>query len=383
MSGNIRQLKYGQWLVRVEAGRDPVTGRRIQKSKTVSGSKRDAKKCLQDLQAEVARTPIPSSTMSLNDLCEKWIESPTKSGRPRQPTSVYNTRHRYDRYVRPLIGSMRICDLKRGDVCGLYDQLSVQNLSPRTIHHVHSELRSMLNWAWRRELVAENVVLRAEAPSVPLGEIVAPEREVVQAHLEILQYSDPDLELALVLSATLGLRRSELAGLRWGHVDLDKGILRLREGITHVPGTGFTTTTTKTGVHGQADYELHELHLDRLRLQRQKLEDRARESSVQLTENPYVFSSDPFHAVPIRPDSLGQKLRRHCHAHPDLPVLTLKMLRTYTSSEVYGTGADETTAAAILRDRPETTARHYRAARRSSLRSATHLIAENLLLKNS
>jgi integrase len=123
-------------------------------------------------------------------------------------------------------------------------------------------------------LVAENVVLRAEAPSVPLGEIVAPEREVVQAHLEILQCSDPDLELALVLSATLGLRRSELAGLRWSHVDLDKGILRLREGITHVPGTGFTTTTTKTGVHGQADYELHELHLDRLR--RQRLESTAK-----------------------------------------------------------------------------------------------------------
>jgi hypothetical protein len=128
---------------------------------------------------------------------------------------------------------------------------------------------------------------------------------------------------------------------------------------------------------------LHELHLERLRLQRQQLENRALESKVQLIDDPYVLSSDPFHAVPIRPDSLGQKLRRHCLAHPHLPGLTLKMLRTYTSSEIYGTGADETTAAAILRDRPETTARHYRAARRSSLRSATHIIAENLLRKNT
>ena len=379
MSGNIRQLNNGHWLVRVEAGRDPVTGRRIQKSKSVFGSKRDAKKCLQDLQAEVARTPIPSSTMSLNELCEKWIESPTKSGRPRQPTSVYNTRHRYDRYVRPSIGSMRICDLKRGDVCGLYDQLSAQNLSPRTVHHVHSELRAMLNWAWRRELVAENVVLRAEAPSVPLGEIVAPEREVVQSHLRILHANSPDLELALVLSATFGLRRSELAGLRWSHIDLEKGVLRIREGITHVPGTGFTTTKTKTGVHGQADYELHDLHLERLLEQRGELENRALTAGVELPEDPYVFSSDPFHAKPIRPDSLGQKLRRHCQANPELPALTLKMLRSYTSSEVDGTRADETTAAAILRDRPETTARHYRAARRSSMRSATHVITENLL----
>jgi len=66
-----------------------------------------------------------------------------------------------------------------------------------------------------------------------------------------------------------------------------------------------------------------------------------------------------------------------------LPYITLKMLRTYTSSEVYGTGADETTAAAILRDSPETTARHYRAANRSRMRDATNVIVENLLLKNS
>ncbi len=64
MSENIRQLRNGQWLVRVEAGRDPVTGRRIQKSKSVAGSKRDAKKALLDLQAEVQRTPVPSSTMT-------------------------------------------------------------------------------------------------------------------------------------------------------------------------------------------------------------------------------------------------------------------------------------------------------------------------------
>jgi hypothetical protein len=87
--------------------------------------------------------------------------------------------------------------------------------------------------------------------------------------------------------------------------------------------------------------------------------------------------------TPIRPDSLGQMLRRHCLANPNLPYITLKMLRTYTSSEVHGTGADETTAAAILRDSPETTARHYRAANRSRMRDTTNVIAENLLIAST
>lgn len=379
MSGNIRRLENGKWLVRVEGGRDPHTRRRIQKSRTVAGSKKVAQRALHDLQLEVAKTPIPSSTMTLNELADLWMNSPTKGGRPRQPTSVYNTRNRYDRYVRPLLGSTRLCDIKRGDVCVLYDDLSSRDLSPRTVRHVHSELRAMLNWAWRRELVAENVVLRAEAPSVTPGVIVAPEREIVQAHLDILQQSSPELELCLVLSATLGLRRSEIAGLRWSHIDLERGIAHIREGITCVPGHGFTTTATKTGVQGHADFELHELHVERLRQQRALLDTRARQSNVRLAHDPYVFSSDPLHTEPIRPDSLTQKLRRHCLRNPQLPPLTLKMLRAYASSEVYGTGADETTAAAILRDRPETVALHYRKARRAQMRNATHTIAENLL----
>lgn len=383
MSGSIRRLKNGKWLVRIESGRDPVTGRRLQKSRTVDGTRRDARKALEELRREVLMKPVPTSTMTLNELFEVWIETPTKNGRARQNTTVYNTRKRYNRHVRHSIGDRRLCDLKRADVCNLYEDLALKRgLSPRSVHHVHAELRAMLNWAWKRELIFENVVLRADAPSVPLAPIVAPERHEVQAHLEILRELDPQLELALVLAATLGLRRSELAGLRWSHIDLEQGILRLREGVTHIPKKGFTTNDTKTGVHGHADFELHEHHLERLRRHRSALESRAKQSGVQIGPDAYVFSADPFHQKPIRPDSLSQKLRRHCLTHPQLPQLTLKMLRSYTSSEVFGTGADETTAAAILRDRPETTARHYRAARKDRMRQATHIIVENLLSKD-
>jgi integrase len=383
MSGNIRQLKNGRWLARVEGGQDPLTGRRIQKSKTITGTRSDAKKVLQELQLEILRSPVPSTTMTLNDLFDIWITSTTKGGKQRAPTSVYNTRNRYNNYVLNSIGVRRLCDLNRGDVCSLYDQLLAKKLAPRTVGHVHSELRAMLNWAWRREFIVENVVLRAEAPSVPVVQIMSPERQAVQSHLMIIQQNNPSFALALVLSATLGFRRSELAGLRWKHIDLERGVLHLREGITNVPGFGFTTTNTKTGVHGHADYELHELHVERLRMHRAILEQRANQSNVQLSDDAYVFSADPFHSVPIRPDSLGQMLRRHCLANPDLPYITLKMLRAFTGSEVYGTGADETTAAAILRDSPETTARHYRAANRLRMRDATNVIAENLLITGS
>jgi integrase len=52
MSGGMRQRQPVVWEVRLEAGRDPVTGRRRQISQSVKGTKRDAQKVLNELAAK-------------------------------------------------------------------------------------------------------------------------------------------------------------------------------------------------------------------------------------------------------------------------------------------------------------------------------------------
>ena len=59
--------------------------------------------------------------------------------------------------------------------------------------------------------------------------------------------------------------------------------------------------------------------------------------------------------------------------------MTLRLLRRYGVSDLAGTGVDEVTASAILRNGPETARRHYQAVRHDHLRSATLGIAERLL----
>jgi hypothetical protein len=53
MSGSIRQLKNDYWLLRVDQGRDPLTGRRIQASKTVSGNRKAAERALDELKFSI------------------------------------------------------------------------------------------------------------------------------------------------------------------------------------------------------------------------------------------------------------------------------------------------------------------------------------------
>ena len=196
--------------------------------------------------------------------------------------------------------------------------------------------------------------------------------EAVQNHLEILQEQDPEIALVVRLAATIGLRRNEIAGLRWEHVDLDKGLVSITEGITVTPGEGASVTSTKTGHHGHGVLSIDEGLVAMLRDTRERLEKVAADLGEDVPSDAYVFSSDPLHEKPINPDTLTKRLRNHMDRHPEIPSFTLKDLRAFTATMLEATGADITTAQAVLRHASgQTTMRHYRAARMDRVRGAT------------
>jgi integrase len=195
--------------------------------------------------------------------------------------------------------------------------------------------------------------------------------ETVKAHLEILQ-EDPETALAVRLAATIGLRRNEIAGLRWEHVDLDKGLVSITEGITVTPGQGASVTSTKTGLHGHGVLSADEELVAILRDTSERLEKVAADLGEDVRSGAYVFYSGPLHEKPIKPDTLTKRLRRHMDRHPEIPSFRLKDLRAFTATQLHAEGADVTTAQAVLRHQsPQTTLRHYRAAQMDLVRSAT------------
>ncbi|MBT4188237.1 MAG: tyrosine-type recombinase/integrase [Gemmatimonadales bacterium] len=195
--------------------------------------------------------------------------------------------------------------------------------------------------------------------------------ETVQEHLEILQV-DPETALVVRLAATIGLRRNEIAGLRWEHVDLDKGLVSITEGITVTPGQGASVTSTKTGLHGHGVLSIDEELVTMLRDTRERLEKVAADLGEGVPSDAYVVSSDLLHRTPINPDTLTKRLRNRMGRPPEIPSFTLKDLRAFTATQLHAEGADVTTAQAVLRHQsPQTTLRHYRAAQMDLVRGAT------------
>ena len=145
--------------------------------------------------------------------------------------------------------------------------------------------------------------------------------ESLQEHLQILQEQDPEIALAVRIAATIGLRCNEISGLRWAHIDLDRGLVAISEGITTITGPWAAVLSIDEGL------------VARLRDTRELLENVAADLGEDVPSHAYVISSDPLHRTPINSNNmLNKRLRSHMDCHPELPLFTLKDLRAFTQA---------------------------------------------------
>lgn len=388
MPGSIRERKPGVWTVRVDAARNPRTGERVQINETVYGTKRQAQKRVAEMAARYHGRVVQSGTITLDELFERWIAAPARGGTARAETTRYQERKRYQRHVSPVIGDRDITSIRAVELTSLYDDLlqgaevggELRNaLSPKSVHRVHEQLRAMLAWAKRRELLDENPAERADCPGISLIPPQAPTLRAVEAFLKHLWKNDLELWLAIRLTATLAMRRSELLALRWSDVDLKQSQVRIEHGLVKIPTKGFIETETKTGQSATATFKIDVELRDALSKHLKRQKESAKELEVDFLAEGFVFSSDETGIKPWHPDTLTSRVSRERQKVKAASGITLKSLRAFVASELEAEGADVTTAQAVLRHRTATTTtRYYRAARYERVRQATENLGKRL-----
>src|SRR4051812_40502146 len=73
MRGGLREKTPGVWEVRVESGRDAVTGKRRQVSRTVRGTKREAERVLNALVLDADQGRHTGTSATFKELSEQWL----------------------------------------------------------------------------------------------------------------------------------------------------------------------------------------------------------------------------------------------------------------------------------------------------------------------
>ena len=343
--GSVRQLPSGtfRWQITLGFGQD---GKQILKY-GVAESRQLAERAKSQAVADRDRGLLPMpSRITLNDWLPKWLDGKAPSLAPK---TIANYRYLTERHLRPLLGEKRLQDLKPSDVRSAYQALAQRGYSRSLLHQMRVILKGALHEALLDEVVSRNVAEVARLPSFKRTR-VARALDQGEARRFLAVAHEQRLGVLFEFVIATGLRRGEVCALSWKNVDLNVGILRVRENLTVVNGQA-TLGVPKT------ESGIRDLHLapETVTLLRRHREQQAAEFPFA---SPHVFTNRA--GARLYPDSLT-KISGRIAVKAGLGTVRFHDLRHTYASLMLSQGVPmEVVSEKLGHSRPSTTADIYR-----------------------
>jgi integrase len=194
--------------------------------------KKDADRRHDEVRVDVRKgthTPVNKS-ITVEKAAEDWIRYIELEGREATTVEQYQTH--VDLHIVPRIGREKLATLTAPRIEALRDEL-LEALSRAMARKVLTSVKSILKDAQRRGNVAQNVAAgvlvkkdkRTENVKLKIGVDIPTTQEVAA----IINAAKARWRPLLITAAFVGLRASEIRGLRWKDVDLKKGEVHVRQ----------------------------------------------------------------------------------------------------------------------------------------------------------
>ncbi len=214
-------------------------------------------------------------------------------------------------------------------------------LSSRSIRHTHALLDAMLRWAVRLEITFRNVAASVEPPKRSHKPAQPYERD--EAQRLITEAATTRHGAMIVFAFETGLRRGELAGLKWTDVDVEQRAATIRGAIGQVPKRSWYKATKTERV---ARIALSDHAIEALRAQRALQAADKREAGALYDDQGFVFA--PAGGGMPSPGSITHAVRRIL-TKAGIQGRGVHAMRHSTGSWLIRSGVDVRTVAAILR----------------------------------
>lgn len=236
-NGTIRQRKDGRWEARITVGRNPSTGKQIQKSiygKTQAEVSRKLRELCKEVDDGIYKEPVK---YTVKDWAEIWLNEYTSNLKPltvKQYTTYINNR------IVKNMGSVKLTRLDTPIIQRFYNQLTKEGLSPVTIKNIHSILHSMLETAVEVGYMRTNPSNICKLPKSEKKQIKPLENADISKLLEALK--GDKYESLYTVDLFTGLRQGELLGLTWDCIDFKKGTMYIYRQLQFNKGSYYFTS---------------------------------------------------------------------------------------------------------------------------------------------
>jgi integrase len=302
------EVSPGVWRVIVSAGIDParsaVQGRRVyrQIERRFHGNLRQAREFRAQLIVESKQGRYGGTDATVNDLLDAWLRELARIGRA--PKTISSYRSYANSHVRPLFGPIKVRDVSARMLADHLGALSESGLAPNTVRLVHACLSSAFSQAARWEWVDKDPTKLVRAPSLPNKRPTIPSIEEVSKLLTAARASKrPEIAAAIWMSATTGIRRGELCGLRITDIDTERGRMQIERAISDGE-----VWTTKNRQWREVALDVATLAL--IEAQILIMQTRAAAVGTELDPAAYLFSDHPRGGQPWNPHLVTDAFRR-------------------------------------------------------------------------
>jgi integrase len=301
MKGHIRERSPGRWAIVIDA--HDADGKRRRRWHSFKGTKREAQiECARLVAAIDAGTHVDPSRETLTSFLERWIEHMQGQVSPR-------SHERYAelcrRNIAPLLGGTVLTKLRPEQISAAYAKALTGGrrdgqggLSPRTVTHMHRVLREALQQALRWQIITRNPADLVKPPRVERKQMNALDAEATAGMIEAAR--PYGAFMPILLAALCGLRRGEIAALRWRSVDLEAGQLSVVASIEQTKA-GCREKETKSG--RVRTVALPATVIEELRRYRVEQAQALLAAGVRVTsDHPVIMQAD---GSPLQPNSIG------------------------------------------------------------------------------
>jgi len=222
--GSVRRSpKTGRWEARY---RDPL-GR--QRTKTFA-TKADASAFLAATQTDVLRgewLDPAGARITYSDWSEQYFATAVH----KRATTAARDRTVNDKHFIPRIGARRLGSLTPLDVRAIVEEMS-RRLAPATVRTNYGVLRTILRSAVDADIIAKSPCRGVKLPPDTKRRRFLSADELIR----LVEATPVEYRAMVFLAGVLGLRWSEIAGLRAGRIDLARRTLEVAETCAEVNG---------------------------------------------------------------------------------------------------------------------------------------------------
>lgn len=230
--GSVKEIVKGKkYKISFYIGTD-TNGKRKYHIETIEAkNKAEAQKYLSKklVEFDTGILPIDETNMTLRDYLYKWLETKKTS----LALMTYNSYEQTIRlYIVPCIGNYKLVKLTPLIIQNLYNSLTLQGLSARTVRYVHTILNEALDQAVIWQMINKNPCKGLTLPKQVRQEMKVLTQEQVKKFLKACIYNRFGVLFELLVIS--GMRPSEALALKWEDVDWKNNRITIQRSLTRV-----------------------------------------------------------------------------------------------------------------------------------------------------